>query len=144
MDESSSETLTWRVHPARERPLAAGFAVAVIAALAWLAADLMQHPAWAAFAALVLVIALHRFFFPSEYRLDPEGVTLRQPWRTLHYPWAQIRRFEHGRRGGFLSSRSCVSVLDLFRGIPLLFDERRELIVAGIRRHLPEEVRCAG
>ena len=142
--DPSSDILTWRVHPALERPLAAGFAVAVIAAIAWLAADLMQHPGWAAFAALVLLAALHRFFLPSEYRLDDEGVTLRQPWRTQHYRWSQIRRFEHGCRGGFLSSRACGSVLDLFRGIPLLFDDRRELIVAGIRRHLPEEVRCAG
>jgi hypothetical protein len=55
-----------------------------------------------------------------------------------------VRRFAHDGRGGFLSSRVRPSVLDAFRGMPLLFDQRREEVIACIRRHLAEEARCAG
>ena len=144
MHEHFPDTLTWRVHPARERPLAACGALAVIAAMAWLAADLMEHAGWGVFAAIVLLMALQRFFVPSEYRIDAEGVTVRLPWRTQRYRWAAVRRFVYGARGGFLSSRARPSALDAFRGIPLLFDRRREEVISCIRRHLPEESRCAG
>ena len=144
MDEHFSETLAWRVHPARERPVAACAALVVIAAMAWLSADLMEHAGWGVFAAVVLLVALQRFFVPSEYCVDAEGVTVRLPWTTQRYRWEAVRRFVHGERGGFLSSRSRPSALDAFRGMPLLFGRRREEVIACIRRHLPEEARCAG
>ena len=144
MDDHFPDTLTWRVHPARERPLAACAAIGVIAAMGWLAADLMQHAGWGFFAAIVLLVALQRFFLPSEYRVDAEGITARLPWRTQRCRWVAVRRFEHGERGGFLSSRARASALDAFRGMPLLFDRHPEEVVACIRRHLPEEARCAG
>ena len=144
MDEHTADTVTWRIHPARERPMAACGALAVIGAMAWLAADLMEHAGWGVFGAVVLLVALQRFFLPSEYRVDAEGVTVRLPWRTQRCRWAAVRRFEHGERGGFLSSRARASTLDVFRGMPLLFDRHREEVVACIRRHLPEDARCAG
>lgn len=144
MDEHFPDIVTWRVHPARERPLAACGALTVIAPMAWLAADLMQHAAWGIFAAVVLLVALQRFFLPSEYRVDAEGVTVRLPWRTQRYRWQAVRRFVYGERGGFLSSRARPSALDAFGGMPLLFDRRREEVISCIRRHLAEEARCAG
>jgi len=137
--DSSGPSLVWRVHPARDRVGAACFAAAVVTAMAWLSAAMMQSVWWGALAVVVLFVALRRFFLPSQFRIDAEGITARNSLSRQRYHWSQIFRFSCDRRGGYLSTRSRSSVLDIFRGMHLLFGEDRETVVAQIRERLNSE-----
>ena len=134
--DSSRTSLVWGVHPARDRVGATCFAAAVVAAMSWLSAAMMQSVWWGALAVVVLFVALRRFFLPSQFRIDAEGITARNSLSRQRYHWSQICRFSCDRRGGYLSTRSRSSVLDIFRGMHLLFGEDRETVVAQIRERL--------
>lgn len=141
-----SISLSWRVHPARQRPCAAVLTLAVIGALAWataLAAGSMLA-GWAA--AAVLVLSLNRFFFPSHFVLDERGITAVYPLARQHLEWRQLRRFVHDRHGAYLSTRRRRSPLDAYRGMQVLFGSHRDEVVRAIRALLPQEASpsCAG
>lgn len=136
---TSVETVSWQAHPAKERLGAAGFAVVVIAAMAWLAYDLMQSLWWAVLAIAILLIALNRFFWPTTYRIDAEGIIAQSPWRRQQLRWSELRRFVYDRRGGYLSTRKCRSVLDVSRGMHVLFGTERDVIIARIRELMNKE-----
>jgi len=137
--DSITPTLEWRVHPARERAAAAGLALAVMAAMACLSAMLMQSLGWGVLALAVQVFALRRFLLPSDFCVDAQGVTASNGWQTRRYRWSEIRRFLCDAQGGYLSTRRSESLLDLFRGMHLIFGENREAVVAQIREHLRTE-----
>ncbi len=125
----------WTAHPARQRPLAAAAAIVVIVALAALVADLGGHPAWGVFAAVVLCLSLHRFFFASSYRIGPEGVHARTLAGTRSLPWDQIRRVELGTRAAWCSSFARRHVMDFRRGVLLLFGPDSKTAVAALRHY---------
>ena len=139
LDSSSSKVLSWQVHPARNRPGIALCAAGVIALAAWICADLMEHFGWAVLAVVVLVVGANRFFFPTRYELDDEGITARFPLKTSRYRWAELRRFVYDRSGGFLSPRAKRSFLDEYRGISLLFPDDSQEIIQEICNRLPAE-----
>lgn len=135
------EEFSWRAHPARECAGRATAAVLVIAALAFLAALLMRSSLWGVLAATVLMVALNRFFFPSRFAIDKEGITAHHPLRRQRLRWADLRRFAHDETAGFLSTRSRRSWLDSHRGMNVLFGDQRQSVIARIRGHLPEGAR---
>jgi hypothetical protein len=127
--------LAWQGHPARERPGATLGAAAIIVA-AGAAAWFSFGPAWGVAAVIVLVAALNRFFFPSRFVIDEEGITARYPLRRQRLCWAELRRFVHDEHGGFLSTRVRSSRLDAYSGMHLLFGTHRDAIVEQIRARL--------
>ena len=143
LDEA--EVFAWRAHPARQRPVAALFAAAVIAAMAVVCA-LAVNVWWGIIAAVVLVLTLHRFFFPSRFTIDEQGVTARYLLGTRCCAWSEIRRACHDRHGVYLSTRSRPSRLDAYRGIQLLFGRSREEVLHRIRLHLADggKATCGG
>jgi hypothetical protein len=137
--DTAADVLRWRVHPARERIVAAVFALTVILVMAFLASSIMHSLGWGLLAVAVQVLALRRFFLPSEFLIDADGVTASTLWARRQYRWDEIRRFLCDAQGGFLSTRSNSSSLDLFRGIHLVFGKNREAVVCRIQGHLREE-----
>lgn len=121
MSEITNPEFSWRAHPARERPAAAVLAVGVIGAFSACAWILMQSPWWSLLAAGVFVLVLRRFFFPSRFEVDDEGVTARYPMSTRRIRWADVRGFGLGNSGGTLSTRSRPSVFGPNRSISLIF-----------------------
>ena len=135
------EEFSWRAHPARERVGHATAAVLVIAALAFFAALLMRSTLWGVLSASLLMVALNRFFFPSRYAIDEEGITAHHPMRRQRLRWADLRRFAHDETAGFLSTRVRRSWLDSHRGMNVLFGAEGQAAIARIRGHLPEGAR---
>lgn len=140
-----AETISWRVHPARQRVGAALLAGAVILALSALAAFAMHSLWWGIFSALFLFIALERFFLPSEFSIDDGGIVAQYGLSRRTCRWRDIRRFLHDRRGGYLSTRARGSALDAFRGVHLLFGQDRDAVVARIESCLAKDRQpCSG
>ena len=100
------QEFAWHAHPAAERT---GFAVAASAVvLATTAAIYVSFEtlAWSGLGLVVLVAALNRFFFPSRFRIDAEGITARFPLRTQRFRWLDVRPFSVDEHGGYLSTRA--------------------------------------
>ena len=129
---------TWQAHPARERVGAATLAISLIGALAGAVGMSFQSPIWAAAALLVLLAALSRFFFPSRFVINADGITARYPLRTQQIRWKNIRRFVQDDRGGYISTRAKRSWLDAYRGMHILFGTQREAVIERIRARLSD------
>jgi hypothetical protein len=134
----------WRAHPAREhagRALAGAALIAAVAA-AVLATVLLDGGglggalAWSGGAAALLVLSTHRFYLPSRYAIDDEGITAISWLGRRHLRWADLRRFTCDANGGYLSTRARPSRLDAFKGMHVLFGDQRDEVVAAIRAHL--------
>lgn len=133
--EPLAPEFSWRAHPAAERIGAAVGAMATIAGLA-AATGLSFGAEWAAAAAIVLVLSLRRFFFPSSYAIDGQGITARSALTTRRLRWAHARRFLTDGNGGYLSSRANRSWLDAYRGMHVLFGRHRDEVLGRISDHL--------
>lgn len=142
MTPDATMTYRWTAHPARQhrgKAACAGGAIVMLAMGVHVAAGpgLWALPAALA-AAIAITLSLNRFFFPSRFTIDDEGITGRYPLRTLRRHWADLHRFVTDRHGGFLSTRPRPSRLDVFSGMHLLFGVDREAAVQRIREHLRE------
>ncbi|MCA9286911.1 MAG: hypothetical protein KDA22_16935 [Phycisphaerales bacterium] len=130
--------IEWRAFPAAERPWATVGAVAVIAALAGSAWVLTGSIAWPAFSVVVLFLALCRYFLPTHYRFDEQGVVAAHPIAPKRLRWNEIRRCGFDDRGGFLGRRVRPSLLDGVTGVHLTFPPTmpaglREAVVSLVR-----------
>jgi hypothetical protein len=137
-DGRISDRFSWIAHPARERRGLAAAGLTIIAALASLVAVIMQSPWWGLLAGLLLLLSLNRFFLPSRFTIDPEGITASYPFRRQRLRWTDLRRFALGEEGGFLSTRAARSWRDGHRGMHVLFGARPEHVVQRLRAHLPQ------
>jgi hypothetical protein len=106
MSDDGGQDFSWQAHPLREGPGRAVAGVLAVATLAVLAGQLMQSVWWAVLTVAFLVLALNRFFFPSRFVIDAEGITACYPVRRLRLKWAELRRFAHDKSGAFLSTRA--------------------------------------
>ena len=147
MGESTGQQvplLTWRAHPARERFDLALFGAALIIAVGavvflMVRADggsLVVCLAWSALSVTVLVLALNRFFLPSRFSIDGEGITAFFPLRKRRFRWNEIRRFVHDDHGGYLSTRARRSRLDAYSGLHVLFGDRDREVIEQIRSRI--------
>lgn len=138
MAEAAGNTaeFTWTAHPATERSGAAVAGLGVVAAIA-AAVFLSFESVWWSLAAVVfLLLSLNRFYFPSRFCIDDDGITARFPLTTRRLSWSQVRRFVRDERGGYLSTRGRRSWLDAYGGLHVLFGDDREAVVERIRERL--------
>ncbi len=131
--------ISWKVHPARERLGAAILASLVIGAAAWLAFDLMEDVWWGVFAAGVLIVSLSRFYFPSKYIADGEGITVQGLWQRRRYRWSEFRRLAYDRRGVLLSRRAKPSIADPFQSVQVLLGQEPNQTIAYLRAQLRQQ-----
>jgi hypothetical protein len=134
-NEQTNPVFAWHAHPAKERRNGAIAAIAIIlgiAAAAWLSFGI----AWGIAAAIILVLALNRFFFPSRFEIDEDGITARYPLRKQRFRWTELRRFVHDEHGGYLSRRAQRSGLDAYSGMHVLFGQQRQGVIERIRQHV--------
>lgn len=118
---ASIDVFAWTAHPARERPLVALAVVGVIVALALLVGDTMGAGAWGVAAAVLMCMALGRFFFPTHYELSAREVVARGLMRTRRLEWGEVRRIEIGPRSAFVSTLPHRSARDARYGMLLLY-----------------------
>jgi hypothetical protein len=136
--------LAWRVWPARDRPGKAAFAGAVIIAFAalitsWCLLDgvsLALSIVAGAGSLAVVFLTLNRFFLPSLFEIDEQGLTAQHPIRRRRIEWKDVRRFLHDEHGGYLARRAVSSRFDSWQGVHLLFDEHPERAIAAIRERI--------
>ena len=139
IDRTSQPLFEWAAHPAAERPGMTALACAIISLLgaaAWVSFGWI----WAAGCVMVLVFSLNRYFFPSRFSLDDDGLTARYLLRTQRMRWRDVRRFTSDARGGYLSTRSIASRLDAYRGLHIIFGRHRQAAIERIKAMIEVQV----
>lgn len=140
-----NQTLTgkefaWRAHPARER-LGSAIAVSfVILGIILAIYYSFESITWSVISLIVLVLSLNRFFFPSQFKVDNNGITAKYFFSRQRYDWKDIRRYLSDRYGVYLSTRRQSSRFDSFRGMNILFGQNREEVL----KQIQAKVRKAG
>jgi hypothetical protein len=132
----AASAFTWKAHPAAERVGPAVMAGVAVLAIGTAVALSFASIAWGALSVVVLVASLNRFFFPSRFSIDEQGITARLPLGVRRLRWSEARRFAVDRRGGYLSARARRSWLDPYCGVHVLFGRRRDEVIRCIRGHL--------
>lgn len=135
-DASTEPSLEWRIHPAKRRPFVTVIVTLFILAVSFLVLVITESKLFSFFSLLVLFGSLAKFFFPTAYRLDPRGVTIRTSTQTLVKDWSLYRSCYPDKNGILLSPFPEPSRLENFRGIYLIFGENRDDVVAFVKSRI--------
>jgi len=141
--DQSISSFTWRAHPAHSRPASAVAALLIIlaaAAAVWMSFGI----GWAIGSAIILMIALHRFFLPSHFSIDEEGIDASYAFRHQRLRWRDVRRFLHDEHGGYLSTRARRTRMDAFIGLHILFGDQRDEVIRRICQRMSAAASLSG
>ncbi len=127
---SEGPLLEWTVHPVKRRPLVSVAVSAFIVIVVALVRITTDSQAFAVLALVVMAASLAKFYFPTKYRLDQNGVTVKTTTQTLVKEWKLYRSCYPDKNGILLSPFASTSRLENFRGIYLMFQENSEAVTA--------------
>jgi len=130
--DPSAEAFTWRAHPAREHVGRTFGALLVMAALAVAVAFTAQSAIWGVGSFVLLILFLNRYFLPSRFEMDAEGITARFPLVRRRLEWRDVHQVVTGRLGAWLSPRRRPSFYDP-RGVQVLYGPERDAVVSRMR-----------
>ncbi|MBI5266563.1 MAG: hypothetical protein HY851_04940 [candidate division Zixibacteria bacterium] len=128
--------LEWVVHPVRRRPwvsVAVSLFVVCVIGLVRFSTD---SQAFAVLTAIIMVASLAKFYFPTRYRIDDAGVTVKTTTQTLKKEWSLYRSCYPDKNGILLSPFAEPSRLENFRGLYLMYDKNAEAVAAFCRSHI--------
>ncbi|MBM4030301.1 MAG: hypothetical protein FJ291_00775 [Planctomycetes bacterium] len=124
-----AECVRWRSHPIVDdypRSLLLVAAVIAVCAGVWISFD---SALYAALAAAFLAGSLARYFAPTDFELDAQGVSVRFLGHLRRVGWGEVRRFFVAPEGVQLSPFGRPSRLESFRGTFLRFAGNRDEVV---------------
>jgi hypothetical protein len=124
--------ISWSVHPAGKHPVKTAVALAGIGIIVGGIYGVSHDMTLSAIGFLVFLVCLAPFFQRTDYEMDDEGVTRRCLGIKRTLRWTEIRRYNISRRGVYLSPHRTETWWD-FRGIYMMFNENREMVIAGIQ-----------
>jgi hypothetical protein len=127
---AQGDVLTWKVWPARNRPLAALILVASSIVLGVLVRRATGDTVLGIAAPIFVLGSLAAFLFPTEYRLTEEAIEVRSLGVTRSRPWSEMRRMTVDRTGVLLSPFEKRTWLEAYRGLRLLFGGNRDQVVS--------------
>ena len=123
--------------------------IALIAVLAYLLMqgvgdedpDLKGLETWAALiSAIIMFLALTKFFFPVYYALRADGFVIRYGFTKKSYPWDRFRAFRHDRERVALSPFENPSWLRSKRVVQMLLDEKhRDEVIKYIKTRIEKD-----
>lgn len=87
-----------------------------------------ESPGWTAGIVILLLLALWRFFVPSEFELGARGISQEVLGRKRRIPWRAIGHVTICRDGVFLGRDD--GPLENFRGLYLPWGQHREEVLA--------------
>ncbi len=132
-----SVTLDWTAHPARRRPRDLALVAAVLFLTTGAVLVSFESLFMTGLAALILVLSVASFLFPTHYRLSEEGIEERRLGVRRARRWADLRRLEIGPGAALVSPFARKSLLDRTRGFLLLFDGAdRQAVVDELQRRI--------
>jgi hypothetical protein len=118
--------LSWRYHPAAKDKAKTVLAVAVIVTFGVFVWWYSQSGIFAFLAVLILTASLGVFFFPTNYTLNEDGLTVEFLGTKQVKKWDSFVRAEPEKNGIFLSPFSRKNFLEHYRGIFVRYNGNKE------------------
>jgi hypothetical protein len=134
--ESVEPVLEWTTHPVKRRPWVSVLVTLFVFVVGILVFYTTDSRAFAVLALVVMFLSLAKFYFPTTYRLSPDGVTIKTTTQTLRKEWSIYRSCYADKKGILLSPFVQPSRLENFRGIYLMFNENSEEVTAFVKEHI--------
>jgi hypothetical protein len=97
--EQTGESLEWVCHPVKRKPWVSVGVCLIIIIVPLLVFFGTASIGFAIFAFVVMIASLAKFFFPTRYRLDCSGVTVKTTTQTLTKAWSLYRSFYPDKNG---------------------------------------------
>lgn len=91
---------------------------------------------WAVFSGILLTFSLRNFFLPIRYRLDNEGISVKEFLYNRQRNWDQCKSFYPDRFGVLVSPFAFRTRLENFRGVYLRFSGNKKEVLAFCQRHI--------
>jgi hypothetical protein len=136
------ESLTWKSHPARERPIATIFVVIFIAIIMSMVYYVMDKSVFMmALAGLIFTVSLSTFFFPTTYSIDEEKVVIKYTFSGKERNLSAFRKAFPESRGILLSPYLSPTRLENFRGFYLRYGKDNKAEVDAFVTKLLEKQR---
>ncbi len=142
--EADGPVLEWRVHPALSRPWVTLLVTVFIFVVAFMVWVMMESQWFAVFALVVVFASLAKFYFPTSYRLDPKGITIKTTTQTLKKQWSLYRSYYQDKNGVLLSPFLEPSRLENFRGLYMLFGSKREEVMSIVEHYMKKSATGSG
>jgi hypothetical protein len=134
------ESLTWKSHPARERPLATVFVVIFIIVIMSMIYYIMDRNLFMmALAGLIFTISLSTFFFATTYTVDENKATIKYTFSAKERNLSAFRQCFPDTRGILLSPYLSPTRLENFRGFYLRYGKDNKPAVDAFVKKLLEK-----
>jgi hypothetical protein len=129
-------SMEWVVHPVKRRPWVSAAVSLFVVAVVVLVRVTTESQAFAALAMIIMVASLAKFYFPTRYKLDTKGVTIKTTTQTLVKEWKLYRSCYPDKSGILLSPFVEPSRLENFRGLYIMFQGNRDEVTAFCRERI--------
>ncbi len=139
------DSVVWKAHPAKERPRDLALLACVF--FTTLAATLIAFNSLflSTLAAIIILVGVSGFLFPTHYTLSDWGVEARGLVRSRARSWDDLRRFEVGPGAALVSPLASRSWLDRHRGIILMLDGAdRDRVISMLNEQLGQREAADG
>ncbi len=131
--------LEWTAHPVKRKPLVS-VAVTLFVCLVVVAVFYAtESRGFAVLAAVVLLLSLAKFYFPTSYRLTNENISVKTTTQTFARPWSQYRSFYRDKNGLLLSPFIEPNRLENFRGMYIMFSNNADEVTEFVKDHIGRE-----
>ena len=82
---------------------------------------------------VILYASLSKFYFPTSYAMNNEGIAVKTMTQKIVKPWSMYRSYYPDKNGVLLSPFTQPTRLENFRGLFVMFDGNREEILAYLK-----------
>jgi hypothetical protein len=128
-----TESFSWTSFPAAEnKPKALLVGLFLIALFVFIYVSFGTM--WLAVSLLLLGSSVVPFFAVTRYRMTDEEVEAFHFFHTVRKPWSSFKSYYEDRRGVLLSPFDRPSRLENYRGLYLRFGDRREEVMAFVKK----------
>jgi hypothetical protein len=135
--DRNAAALCWTVQPLRQESAArTGLLIAAVVLLSIGFGYSFGGGEYALLSLIVLAASLSRYWLPTSYEVDAEGVHSKHLGLRQQRAWREFRRVEVRCDGIFLSPFARQSRLDSFRGLFVRCAENRDAVAAFARCHV--------
>jgi hypothetical protein len=138
------ESLSWKSHPARERPLTAVLVtifIMLVMALVYFAMD--RSLFMMTMAGVIFTITLSSFYFPTTFTIDGKKVSIKYQFSVKERNLSAFRQCYPESRGILLSPYLSPSRLENFRGFYLRYGKGNKAEIDEFVKKLINKQRAA-
>jgi len=140
-NSSSPHTVTWTSLPISEESRLKTFILLSVVFSLFFSAWYTFSLSYALIALIMLFISFSRYFFPTSYEIDENGVTVSFLFLKSHHNWNTYLRYIIHSNGIFLTPFKKQSRLENFRGDFLRFNNAidQKKVLTTIENHIKNE-----